>query len=249
MSEEELCEVRGGKIAMIFQEPMSALNPVFSVGKQIEEVLRFHRSDLDRAQRRQTVVQLLQQVGIPAPEERQHAYPHELSGGMRQRAMIAMALGCQPDLLIADEPTTSLDVTIQAQILRLLKKIQVERKMSVLLVSHDLALISQVCDRTAVMYCGQVVELGETSQVLKNPRHPYTQGLLRSVPKADRDRKFSELPAIPGQVPTVNEWTKACRFANRCSYAQPRCRDEMPALTTQASSQFRCHFPIGMTDA
>ena len=219
--------IRGAEISMIFQEPMTSLNPVFSVGDQIAEVVRAHRGGSGPAAR-EPAIAMLRLVGIPDPEQRVDSYPHELSGGMRQRAMIGMALACEPKLLIADEPTTALDVTIQAEIIDLLGRLQAELGMAMIFVSHDLGVISRVADRVAVMYAGQIVEVGPAAGVLITPRHPYTEGLLRSLPRLDR--KLHRLPVIPGEVPSPTAWPDGCRFHPRCGYAWERCRQQVPQL-------------------
>lgn len=222
-----LRRLRGREVAMIFQEPMSSLNPVFTVESQIGEALSLHKG-LGGKERRDEVLRLLREVGMPEPELRLGAYPHQLSGGMRQRAMIAMALAGDPALLVADEPTTALDVTIEAQILALLGKIREERGMALLLISHDLRVVARVCRRVAVMYGGQVVEVGETESILSAPGHPYTRGLLGSR-LSIRDRRHGLRP-IPGEVPEATAWPGGCRFHPRCSYAAHHCREEAPEL-------------------
>ena len=222
-----LREIRGNAISMIFQEPMTSLNPVLTVGHQIEEVLRLHRG-LSRRDARATGVALLAEVGIPEPDERFDAYPHQMSGGMLQRVMIAIALSCEPRLLIADEPTTALDVTIQAQILDLLVSLQRKHGMALLLITHDLGVIAEVCDRVVVMYGGQIVETGTTEEILTRPEHPYTQGLLASLPGiGDRDVRLNP---IPGIVPSAVDWPDGCRFRDRCSFAWERCAEFTPDL-------------------
>jgi peptide/nickel transport system ATP-binding protein len=225
--EQRLREIRGDDIAMIFQEPMTSLNPVYTVGDQIGETLRLHRRVRKReAQAR--AVEMLQLVGIPNPGERINAYPHQLSGGQRQRVMIAMALACDPDLLIADEPTTALDVTIQAQILELLAELRSRLGMAMILITHDLGIVAEVCDRVLVMYAGQVVEHGTVGELFREPRHPYTEGLLAAVPRLGRQQET--LAVIPGAVPSPTEWPVGCRFHARCPYGWDRCVREQPPL-------------------
>ena len=222
-----LREIRGNEISMIFQEPMTSLNPVLTVGHQIEEVLRLHRG-LSKRKARAAGVALLAEVGIPEPDERFDAYPHQMSGGMLQRVMIAIALSCEPRLLIADEPTTALDVTIQAQILDLLVSLQHRHGMALLLITHDLGVIAEVCDRVVVMYGGQIVETGTTEEILTRPEHPYTQGLLASLPGiGDREVRLNP---IPGTVPSAVDWPEGCRFRDRCSFAWERCAELAPNL-------------------
>ena len=236
--EARLRSLRGNRVAMIFQEPMSALNPVYPVGDQIAEPLRLHRA-MGRARARAEAVRLMGEVGIPDPERRVRDYPHQLSGGMRQRVMIAMALSCKPSLLIADEPTTALDVTIQAQILELLAELRARRGMAVLLITHDLGVVAEVCDRVAVMYAGQLVETGTVRQIFTHPRHPYTKGLLASLPSVDRPG--GRLTAIPGTVPNPRRWPAGCRFRERCAWAMSGCEEpqELTALA-EAGRAVRC---------
>jgi len=220
-----LRELRGADLGFVFQEPMTSLNPVQRVGAQIAEAMRAHEA-VSRSEARARIGPLLDRVGLPDPDRVARAYPHELSGGMRQRALIAMAVACGPSILIADEPTTALDVTVQAQILALLGSLRRETGMAVLLISHDLAVVAQVADRVAVMYGGQIVEHGPALEVLTAPRHPYTEGLLRAVPSIEDDRRG--LAMIPGQVPHPTAWPDACRFHPRCPYAWERCRTHAP---------------------
>jgi peptide/nickel transport system ATP-binding protein len=236
---EEMRAIRGDRIAMIFQEPMTSLNPVFTVGDQVGEAVRLHQGK-SKAEARAVAIEMFRLVGIPSPEERVDAYPHQLSGGMRQRVMIAMALACKPDLLIADEPTTALDVTIQAQILELLKSLQRELDMSILLITHDLGVVAETCDEVVVMYAGRVVERASTETLFEKPRHHYTAGLLRSIPTASDDR----LQEIPGMVPALHELPKGCKFVDRCPAAQTRCHAEEPELVQLGASRVRCHFPL-----
>jgi len=225
----ELRAVRGNQIAMIFQEPMTSLNPVFTVGDQIAEAAIIHQH-LSRGAARARAIEMLQLVGIPDPGERVDHYPHQLSGGMRQRVMIAMALVCHPKVLIADEPTTALDVTIQAQILELLGRLQKELGMAVLLITHDLGVVAGHADRVVVMYAGRVVETAQTDELFDHPTHPYTEGLLAAVPRIDAPR--ARLHAIPGQVPAATAWPTGCRFRPRCPYAWDKCLTEPPLLET-----------------
>jgi peptide/nickel transport system ATP-binding protein len=239
---KELRAVRGNQIAMIFQEPMTSLNPVFTVGDQIAEAAVVHQH-LSRAAARRRAIEMLQLVGIPDPEERVDHYPHQMSGGMRQRVMIAMALVCHPKLLIADEPTTALDVTIQAQILELLERLQAELGMAVMLITHDLGVVAGTADRVVVMYAGQVVEQASTAELFARPLHPYTEGLLASVPRLDapqQGRARGRLHSIPGQVPAATAWPDGCRFHPRCPYAWDRCRAEEPPLLESGAHTARC---------
>ncbi|MBZ6076677.1 ABC transporter ATP-binding protein [Microvirga puerhi] len=244
MDSEALRSIRGNDVAMVFQEPMTSLNPVYTVGEQIAEPIRIHlgRSHKDAAE---SAVGLLAAVGIPDPGRRARQYPHELSGGMRQRVMIAMALACDPVLLIADEPTTALDVTIQAQILDLLRKLQEERGMGILFVTHNLGVVAEIAHRVAVMYAGRVVETGAVTDVFRHPRHPYTMGLMRSVPKLGEatmlKRQGIPLPTIAGSVPSLLALPDGCSFAPRCPYALDQCRAGVPALAeTGGRHKSRC---------
>ena len=246
LTSAEMRKIRGNRIAMIFQEPMTSLNPVFTVGDQVGEAVRLHQNK-SRVEARRIAIQMFRLVGIPSPEERVDAYPHQLSGGMRQRVMIAMALACKPDLLIADEPTTALDVTIQAQILDLLRSLQRELGMSILLITHDLGVVAETCDEVVVMYAGRVVERAATEALFAAPRHHYTAGLLRSVPGYGDGAEVAartRLVEIKGMVPSLTELPKGCKFEDRCPAAEQRCRDREPALVQLGASQVRCHFPI-----
>ena len=239
LTEKEIRTIRGNDISMVFQEPMTSLNPVYTIGKQIYEALKVHQG-LDKKKGTERSIELLELVGIPSPKQRIKQYPHELSGGMRQRVMIAIALACNPKLLIADEPTTALDVTIQAQILELINSLQDELGMSVIMITHDLGVIAETCDYVAVMYGGQVVEYQEVKQLFKNPKHPYTVGLLNSMPRHDVD--VDELEPIKGNVPSVRNMPKGCRFAPRCPFATELCVTELPSLIKQGDdgSEARC---------
>ncbi|HEX9565723.1 MAG TPA: ABC transporter ATP-binding protein [Gemmatimonadaceae bacterium] len=245
LSEEEMRRVRGNRIAMVFQEPMTALNPVFTIGDQVAEVARVH----DGASRRaawQRAVDMLSQVGIPDPAERAKSYPHQLSGGMRQRVLIAMALMMNPSLLIADEPTTALDVTIQAQILELLADLQQRLGLAVLLITHDLGVVAEFAARVLVMYGGQIVESTSTRELFADPQHPYTRGLLEAMPRLGQGR--NRLTVIPGSVPAPTHWPSGCRFRDRCPHAWDRCASEPPpAYPYSPGHQARCHLVVEPT--
>ena len=237
-SDEEIRKVRGNRMAMVFQEPMTALNPVFTVGDQIAEVARVH----DRASRKdawERAVEMLSLVGIPAPRERAGQYPHEMSGGMRQRVLIAMALVMRPALLIADEPTTALDVTIQAQILELLADLQQRLGTAILLITHDLGVVAEAASRVLVMYGGQIVEQAPVRELFARPAHPYTEGLMRAMPRVGQGRE--RLETIPGSVPPPTAWPSGCRFRDRCPFAWERCEREAPALLGTLPHLARCH--------
>jgi peptide/nickel transport system ATP-binding protein len=233
---------------MVFQDPMTSLNPLLSVGTQVGEAIRIHRKTSRRSAWQQAI-ELLQQVGISSPTERAHAYPHELSGGMRQRAMIAMALACGPSLLIADEPTTALDVTIQAQILELIRDLCRERRMSVILITHDLGVVAENCERVLVMYAGRIVERAPVAQLFSSPRHPYTAGLLASLPSrvfaAEALTAPRRLYSIPGSVPNLMALPSGCRFRDRCERAIPLCAEVDPLLELKSNNQWAaCHNPV-----
>jgi peptide/nickel transport system ATP-binding protein len=227
LSDRDLSDLRGDRLAMIFQEPMTSLNPSYTVGEQIVEVLVRHRG-LGRGEARRRAVQLLQRVHIPSPEARFGDFPHRLSGGMRQRVMIAMALACDPELLIADEPTTALDVTIQAQMLELMRDLKATSGAAIILITHDLGVVAEVCDEVAVMYAGEIVERASTARLFEQPEHPYTVGLLGAIPRLDR--RSETLATIDGVVPNMAEVPHGCRFAPRCPFAVEACRSAPPAL-------------------
>lgn len=237
MDEAGIRAIRGNKISMIFQEPMTSLNPVYTVGHQITEVIRLHQK-VSRNQAWKQALHMLQVVGIPAPEQRIREYPHQLSGGMRQRVMIAMALACRPELLIADEPTTALDVTIQAQILEELKQLQKEFGMSIILITHDLGVVADMAQNMLVMYGGEVVEYGSTLQLFQAPKHPYTVGLLKSIPRLDET--VDKLNVIQGTVPNLDSMPIGCRFCPRCEQAMERCQREKPPILELDGQKVRC---------
>jgi peptide/nickel transport system ATP-binding protein len=238
LSEKELQRVRGNEIAMIFQEPMTSLNPVYTIGRQLSESVILHRN-YSRQQAREHSIDMLKKVGIPRPEKIIDEYPHQLSGGMRQRVMIAMAMSCEPRLLIADEPTTALDVTIQAQILDLMRQLRENQNMSIMLITHDLGVVAEMCQRVIVMYAGQVIEQADVVRLFQNPSHPYTIGLINSIPQMDTEAEW--LDSIPGSVPTPGAMPKGCRFAPRCTHAEGRCWTESPPLFDLGDEQFsRC---------
>ena len=228
-SGRKMQSIRGDEISMVFQDALSALNPVMRVGDQIMEAIKLHNKGISKQEARERALNILKLVGIPAYKERFSQYPHELSGGMRQRVMIAIALVCKPSVLIADEPTTALDVTIQAQILSLITKLKEETGASIILITHDLAVVLETCDRVIVMYLGQIVEEADAREIFSNPKHPYTKGLMQSIPQMT-EQKPERLYAIRGTVPLLNQIGQGCRFADRCEYACERCRKEMPQL-------------------
>lgn len=241
LKESEMLSVRGNKISMIFQEPMTSLNPVFTVGAQIAEVFRIHRA-MSRREAFDAAVEMLTRVNIPDAARRAKEYPHQMSGGMRQRVMIAMALACNPALLIADEPTTALDVTVQAQILKLMEEMQSEFGSSIMMITHDLGVIAETSDEVAVMYAGQVVEQASTVELFERPLHPYTQGLMGSVPRIDRVEKAGKLHTIGGNVPDPSAFPAGCRFHPRCPHATDQCRSQAPELEQAgADHSVRCH--------
>lgn len=239
---KEMDKIRGNRIAMIFQDALSSLNPVYTVGNQVVEAICIHQN-VEKKEAWQKAVEMLMKVGISEPEKRMRQYPHELSGGMRQRVMIAIALCCKPDLLIADEPTTALDVTVQAQIMDLIKQLKEEENMGVILITHDMAVVAENCDRVIVMYLGQMVEEASVTDIFEHPLHPYTIGLIQSIPQMTTDSE-QELFMIKGSLPLLTQIKKGCRFASRCPYATDKCREEEPELQkTGENHSVRCHFP------
>ncbi len=251
--ENQFRKLRGNRISMIFQEPMTSLNPVFTVGDQIAEAVKLHQG-LNNRDALKKAIEMLELVGIPSPSERVYNYPHQLSGGMRQRVMIAMALSCKPDLLIADEPTTALDVTIQAQIMELMKKLQQELGMAIILITHDLGVVAETCDRVAVMYAGQIVEQANVFDLFKSPKHPYTLGLLSSVPGVIPGNELigidgkPRLKTIPGMVPNLLELKGGCRFYDRCFKGRDACLAHEIELTQAGEREYRCLFPVTESD-
>ena len=238
-SEKEMQKIRGNKISMIFQEPMTSLDPVFTIGSELIETIQLHQG-LEKKEAEKKAIEMLRVVGIPEPEKRMKEYPHQLSGGMRQRAMIAMALSCNPKLLIADEPTTALDVTIQAQILRLMDKLKEEFSAAVLLITHDLGVIAETCKNVGVMYAGKIVEYGSVEDIFENPLHPYTVGLNRAIPRLDVDTE--KLQIIEGNVPDLIDMASGCKFHPRCPYAMDICREKEPPLKEREKNHFaRCY--------
>lgn len=236
LKESQMRSIRGNRIALIPQDPMTSLNPVYTIGEQIMEAIELHQK-VSHKEARQRAITVLDKVRLPEASARLDDYPHQFSGGMRQRVMIAMALSCEPDLLIADEPTTALDVTVQAQILDLLRQLQQEQEMSILLITHDLGVVAEMCDMVAVMYAGSIVEYASVQELFKNPLHPYTIALLKSIPRPNVQR----LEAIEGQPPDLIDLPKGCRFAERCPLVEPRCREAVPALEEKRKGHFaRC---------
>lgn len=240
LPEKELHRIRGNQISMIFQEPMTSLNPVRTIGRQLMEVYKIHSPSLSGRQMRERCIKLLQEVGIPEAERRLLDYPHQLSGGMRQRVVIAMALACEPDVLIADEPTTALDVTIQAQILDLMQRLQEQHGMAIIFITHDLGVIAELADQVLVMYGGRMAEYGSVDQIFYEARHPYTRGLLQAIPRLDR-RPKTQLPTIEGMVPSLIDMPQACRFENRCPHRQELCQRQRPRIEAiNAQHQVAC---------
>ncbi|WHY59689.1 ABC transporter ATP-binding protein [Cytobacillus firmus] len=237
-SNKQMRKIRGNKISMIFQEPLTSLNPVFTIGSQISESIRLHQK-IDRRKAKELAIDMLSKVGISNGDNLYNSFPHQLSGGMRQRVMIAMALSCRPQLLIADEPTTALDVTIQAQILKLMKKLKEEYNTSIIMITHDLGVVAEMADRVIVMYAGQIVEQNNVFELFKNPKHPYTQGLLKSTPKIHQLK--DQLESIEGNVPTPSNMPKGCKFHPRCPFSMEKCRQQdPPLLQVNSESSIRC---------
>jgi oligopeptide/dipeptide ABC transporter ATP-binding protein len=236
---EDMLKIRGGRIGMIFQEPMTALNPVHTIGRQLSEVFLLHRTQDKRAALAMSI-DILDKVGIPSPEVRVGEYPHQLSGGMRQRVVIAMALACKPSVVIADEPTTALDVTIQAQILELMQSLQSEMGMAIVLITHDLGVIAEMCDDVVVMYAGRVAEAGPVDRIFAHPSHPYTRGLLGSIPRLEHERK-TKLQTIEGMVPSLADMPVGCRYQNRCPYRTEVCAQHPPDETVAPGHRVACH--------
>ncbi len=244
MTPESLRKIRGRRISVIFQEPMTALNPVIKIHKQIAEVYKIHFPELTAQEIQKEIEVIFKRVGISDVENKLNSYPHQLSGGLRQRVMIAMALACRPEILIADEPTTALDVTIQAQILDLLRTLQKEFGLAILFITHDLGVVSEMCHEVAVMYAGEIVEYGKRKDIFSNPQHPYTSGLLHSIPTLATAPR-TVLPVIKGQVPSLMAMPKGCRFQDRCPHVQDICRKSKPELKPHLETLSRCYFPLG----
>lgn len=242
-SEKEMMKIRGKDISMVFQDPMTSLNPLYTIEKQITEMLDLHQKGMSKKEKRERCIELLRMVGIPNPEDRLKSYPHQFSGGMRQRVIIAIALAANPKLIIADEPTTALDVTIQAQILKLMDRLVKEQNASLILITHDLAVVSQMADRIIVMYCGKIVESGSRDDVIRRASHPYTVGLLNSIPRMAEEQE--RLESIPGMVPSMLDLPNGCYFAPRCKYCQEICRTQAPTEQSVGDGHVVfCHFPL-----
>ena len=242
-SEKEMMKIRGKDISMVFQDPMTSLNPLYTIEKQITEMLDLHQKGMSKKEKRERCIELLRMVGIPNPEDRLKSYPHQFSGGMRQRVIIAIALAANPKLIIADEPTTALDVTIQAQILKLMDRLVKEQNASLILITHDLAVVSQMADRIIVMYCGKIVESGSRDDVIRRASHPYTVGLLNSIPRMAEEQE--RLESIPGMVPSMLDLPNGCYFAPRCKYCQEICRTQAPSEQSVGDGHVVCcHFPL-----
>ncbi len=250
VSDARMRQIRGNEIAMIFQEPMTSLNPVFTCGDQIAEAIQLHQPKLNSKQIKEKAIEMLKLVGIPAPEKRYDEYPHQLSGGMRQRVMIAMSLSCSPSLLIADEPTTALDVTIQAQILDLMRKLNSELQFAMILITHDLGVVAEMCNEVAVMYAGKIIEYGTVEDIFYRPQHPYTKGLLDSIPHFETGQRLEKLSTIPGMVPSLTQLPKGCRFRDRCTKSISQCAEVEPLLessktdTSSHSHTYACFNPF-----
>ncbi len=244
-TDHEMKSILGNQIAMIFQEPMTSLNPVYTIGNQVSESIHLHNSSLPNAEVKKRAVDMLRLVGIPAPEKRYDEYPHQLSGGMRQRVMIAMAMSCNPQLLIADEPTTALDVTIQAQILDLMRKVQKEFNAGMILITHDLGVVAEMCQDVLVMYAGKVIEYGTVEDIFYRPKHPYTKGLLESIPHFETGQRLTQLNTIPGLVPNLYKLPQGCRFRDRCVNAIDICKTEHPRLENlRGIHRVACYNPV-----
>lgn len=242
LPEPQMRDIRGNRIAMIFQEPMTALNPSISVGKQVREAILLHEK-VSRKEARERVIQMFREVGIPEAERRYKSYPHQLSGGLRQRICIAMGMICNPNLLIADEPTTALDVTVEAQILELMKRLQRESGMSILIITHNLGVVADICDEVNVMYAGQIVEHASKEEIFNHPLHPYTTGLMDAIPRVNGDMEH-DLHTIPGTVPSLGNFPEGCRFCTRCPFADERCRTQAPELSDAGNGHLvRCFKP------
>ena len=242
-SEKEMMKIRGKDISMVFQDPMTSLNPLYTIEKQITEMLDLHQKGMSKKEKRERCIELLRMVGIPNPEDRLKSYPHQFSGGLRQRVIIAIALAANPKLIIADEPTTALDVTIQAQILKLMDRLVKEQNASLILITHDLAVVSQMADRIIVMYCGKIVESGSRDDVIRRASHPYTVGLLNSIPRMAEEQE--RLESIPGMVPSMLDLPNGCYFAPRCKYCQEICRTQAPTEQSVGDGHVVCcHFPL-----
>ena len=243
MPMKQFRKIRGNRVSMIFQEPMTSLNPVFTVGHQLMEVFRLHQG-LDKKQAREKSIEALRMVNVPMPEKRVDCYPYELSGGLRQRVMIAMALACRPELLIADEPTTALDVTIQAQVLDLMCKLRDDLGTAIAFITHDLGVVSELCSRTIVLYCGEIMEEGDTESLLTSPLHPYTEALLSAIPVVDENDKRERI-LLEGDIPSPVNPPSGCKFHTRCRYCQQKCKEEVPQWTEVGNNHYvACHYPL-----
>ncbi|MCX7977450.1 MAG: ABC transporter ATP-binding protein [Bdellovibrionaceae bacterium] len=245
LSDKDMRRIRGNRIAMIFQEPMTSLNPVYTIGNQIDEVIALHNPQLSSSEVKNRTLEMLRKVGIPAPERRYHEYPHQLSGGMRQRVMIAMAISCHPEVLIADEPTTALDVTIQAQILDLMRNLQRDFSAGMILITHDLGVVAEMCHDVVVMYAGRIIEQGTVEDIFYRPKHHYTRGLLNSIPHFETGNRLKRLETIPGIVPSLAKLPPGCRFHDRCKAATSECKAQYPDLRQINETQaVACYHPL-----